>query len=308
MTNNLKDYRENYIKLNRSFSKELIYPLTKRGFYSEINNLLLAILYCLEKGIRLKIYTGKWINGKWEDYFCPFLEEYKGIIPIPASNVFFVTKKEIPFYLYHKHLKGRLLIQDNIWTEMRSDFSINNKFSIAILDINGDFFEAKKQLIKIFLKYNAYTKETIELDHKTKKFVANSFGLQIRRGDKITETKNTKLSDYIQKAKLINPKIKNFTICTDDYTVIEEFKKEFPEFVFYTLCPDNRKGYSQTSFNKIKDKRLKKQETINLLKDSYLLYYSEYFIGTYSSNISRYITLIRNNNNCYSMDIDWHPY
>ncbi len=80
--------RKEYVELNEGFKKQLIYPLTNRGFFSEINNLSLAVLYCLDNKINFKISTRNWVSGKWIDYFNPTFKEYNGLIPIPSHSVF----------------------------------------------------------------------------------------------------------------------------------------------------------------------------------------------------------------------------
>ena len=48
---------ERYQALNRTFRKELIFHLgSDAGFYSEFNNMILAIIYCLQYNCNLHIY------------------------------------------------------------------------------------------------------------------------------------------------------------------------------------------------------------------------------------------------------------
>lgn len=49
---------ERYQALNRTFRKELIFHLgSDAGFYSEFNNMILAIIYCLQYHINLNSAT-----------------------------------------------------------------------------------------------------------------------------------------------------------------------------------------------------------------------------------------------------------
>jgi hypothetical protein len=312
MKNYLKNLRQEYVDLNDSFKKQLIFPLTNRGFYSEINLMALAVLYCLNSKISFKIYTKKWVSGNWSDFFNPVIEEYKGLIPIPAHNVFKINRREIPLYIYHKNIKKRIILQGDIWNKMRTKDFFEKHFVIPELDIEGDIFSAKKRIIDIILDYNEETsKNAFSLEKNVSDFVTHSFGMHIRRGDKVSGTSKEAdaidIHAYISKARSIDSNINSFTICTDDYSVIEEFRANYPDFKFLTFCSESKTGYSQKKYNAIKSSDQKTEEVISILKDMHLLKESKLFIGANSSSVSRFVTLVRNNNNCYSLDKSWYP-
>lgn len=308
----INQYREKYITLNNSIKKpELIYPLSNRGFFSELNNLVLAALYCLDNKIKFKIHSGKWVSGKWEDYFNPIFKEYKGLIPIP-ENVYVERRFDFLYALFHKHLKKRKLLKDDVWGNMRSKAFIEKTFYYPELGINGDIFEAKRQLFKIILDYNKKTAEEVfSLLETDLDFAKKSCGIHVRRGDKVSgsskEAESFNIESYINKTLEFNPEIKDFTICTDDNQVLENFKTHYPQLNYLSYCPPTRLGYFQKQYNNTKETTLKRQEAINILKDANLLIQSKIFVGTYSSNISRFVVLMRNNKNCHSLDIPWTP-
>jgi hypothetical protein len=308
----INEYRDAYKKLNGLDKKsELIYPLSNRGLFSELNNLVLAVLFCLENNIRLKLYSEKWISGKWEDYFIPLFEEYKGIIPIPVY-IYSKGRKDFFYRIYHIYLKNRIILQDGIWNEMRSNSFIEKHFFYPELGINGNVFQAKRQLFNIILDYNNETaKEIFSLKDTELDFVKKSCGIHVRRGDKVNgnskESELFNIESYINKAQENDSDIRQFTICTDDRKVLENFKNKYPKYDYFSLCPPNRLGYFQYEFNIITNYEEKRKEVINILKDANLLITSKMFIGTYSSNISRFIVLMRNNENCHSLDTNWSP-
>jgi len=265
----LHQYRENYKILNDSFGKtELIYPLSNRGFFSELNNLVLAALYCLDNKIKFKIHSAKWASGKWEDYFNPIFKDYKGLIPIP-ENVYVERRFDFLYVIYHKQLKKRKLLKEDVWGNMRSEAFINKDFFYPELGINGGVFEAKRQLFTIILDYNTETAEEVfsmlaaELD-----FVKKSCGIHVRRGDKVSgtskEAESFSIESYIDKTLELNPEIKDFTICTDDNEVLESFKTRYPKLNYLSFCPPTRLGYFQKQYNKTKETKEKKQEVINI--------------------------------------------
>ena len=68
-----------YKKLNSTYKKKLVYRLgSEAGFFSEYNNMILGMLYCLKYKIRFELYSKDanfgYKNG-WEDYFLPFCED-----------------------------------------------------------------------------------------------------------------------------------------------------------------------------------------------------------------------------------------
>lgn len=194
---------------------------------------------------------------------------------------------------------------------MRSKSFNEKKFHFPELGIEGGVFEAKKQVLALILDYNEATIEkAFKLGKDTNDFIKESCGIHVRRGDKVNgkikEADMLNLKTYVNKAISIDPNINKFTICTDDYSVIEDFKTEYPNYDFITFCSKSKRGYSQTEFNSLTSLELKNNEVISILKDAYLLINSKFFIGTFSSNIGRYIVLERNNIECYSIDTEWH--
>lgn len=309
----LQEYRQNYKLRNKSFKgKELIYPLTSRGFFSEVNNLVLAVLYCLENEISLKLYSKKWVSGNWKDYFIPLIEEYDGFIPVP-TDLFVENRKDKYIKKYHQYFKNRLILQGDIWNSIRDEKFTNSHFQYPDLGIYGDIFNAKHQIFKLIFDFNPSTySEITNLDNNFNKLVKDSCGLHIRRGDKVSgnskEAESFNIETYVNKALQIDPNLSTFTICTDDYEVIEDFKNKYPEFKIISFCPSNRNGYFQKEYNSKQKKSEKRSEVINILKDSHLLINSKIFVGTLSSNVARYVVLMRNNNECYSIDKEWYPF
>lgn len=75
----MADLLSQYTKLNNSFKKKLVFRLgMEAGFFSEYNNMILAMLYCLEHKIKFTLYSKDanfGYNEGWNDYFLPFCED-----------------------------------------------------------------------------------------------------------------------------------------------------------------------------------------------------------------------------------------
>ena len=68
-----------YKILNQSFPNRFVYHIgAAEGFFSEYNNMILSMLYCLEHKIQFNLYSKdanfKYDKG-WSDYFAPFCLE-----------------------------------------------------------------------------------------------------------------------------------------------------------------------------------------------------------------------------------------
>ena len=77
--NDLSDFWKKYNKINEGYNEVCIYLGIGTGFFSEFNNLILAILYCLVNKIKFKLYL---VNAKgfpnnkgFEEFFMPFCKE-----------------------------------------------------------------------------------------------------------------------------------------------------------------------------------------------------------------------------------------
>src|SRR6185369_14450129 len=68
-----------YQRFNDTFKRTLVFHLgVEAGFFSEFNNMVLAMLYCLHHQIRFVLYSDNAnfkVSKGWEDFFLPFCEE-----------------------------------------------------------------------------------------------------------------------------------------------------------------------------------------------------------------------------------------
>ncbi len=291
-----------YKALNVSFKEgTLIYPLTQRGFASEINNLCLAILYCVDKKIQFKLDSSSWNSGNWEDYFLPFCDNYKGFTGSP-DLIFHKSRKnlikgKLIEFLYSKHT----VLDKKIWNEMRSTSFFKKKFYIPELNIDGGIFEAKQKIFSIIYKYNNTIKQQLT-ELPPKEFA----GIHVRRGDKLIEEASLfEVEKYIKIISEKTPHINTIFIASDSYEVVEEFETHYPNYTLVTFIPESSMGHLQKNFN-LSTKEQRFANTLLLLKDINFLTRSTIFVGTYSSNIGRLIALLRNDSFSYSVDVDWY--
>lgn len=301
------------------------------GFFSEYNNMILAMLFCLENKISFTLYSStanfKMDKG-WTDYFEPFCDEdinrnhkrFNYRMPIsetkpykkddnlffdkivnPLKNSFDPIQDKLIRLIYFRKSKHFDYFTYNLWNKIRS-IQKDHFFDIPELAIKGDTQEASSKLIQMTWRFNRETLERItnlisSID-LTKKYI----GFHIRRGDKRNECELLKPSTYLKKAESMTS-IRVAFILTDDYRIIEELHEQFPKWELLTLCNKDERGYSHQEFDK-KDKEYKDKNLIKLFASMEILNKSEFFIGTFSSNPGMYLGMRRPKAKCIGMDYD----
>lgn len=314
MTSN--ELTKRYQQLNQGKKYKLVFQLTCRGFASEINNMLTAILYCLVNDMEFILYSKGWtaLHKKgWQDYYLPFCRETTDSL-FHRSRVFtaLLTSKDKRLDNLQKKLLKHYFNTHDIWTKMKSPAFQNKEFNIPKLNIRGDIFHAKQVILSMIHRPNTIVNSVIYAQNKLLSDIKPYLSIHIRRGDKVTsaskEAEAVEISYYVDQVKKVSPTIENIFIATDDYSVIEEFKQSCPTRLrIFTFCDPNRNGYYQGRFDD-SDVDNKKQEMLALFKDIYFLTESQLFIGTYSSNLARLMALIKGKAKCHSLDIEkWHP-
>ena len=206
--------------------------------------------------------------------------------------------------IYRIFRPGTLFTHD-IWPIIQSSTFTKQNFYLPEFQIDGDIFHAKQKLIKQIFKYNSATKEKIDsLNNRVK---PSYIAIHVRRGDKlVSEAKRIEIDSYIAAIQRVPSRSKCVFIATDDFAVIREFQQSCPTYEIFTFCTSDQNGYQQSNFNKATNEQ-KYSETIQLLTDIECMSKAQHFIGTFSSNIGRFIALRLGLNKCTSLDESWHP-
>lgn len=303
-----------YQKMNESFGKELVFKLgIGGGFFSEYNNMIVSMLYCLQHGIQFKLNT---INANfsiekgWCDFFEPFCEE------VDDNRVHFKTvdwrylvksifrrenislKDNILPYL--KFWSKSFLTQD-VFGKARSSVAQNYFYDIPALGIHGDFRNACGVLLKMTWCYNQIVKSEIDEIIQELNLPLEYISLQIRGGDKVLEHQIFSVDEYFNRIE--NHSIKNAFILTDDYEIYEKCQIEYPNWHFWTLCERSDKGYNNTEFVK-QNSATKKRKLIRLFAAMEIMTSSIQFIGTYTANPGLFLGM-RIPEKTVSIDQEW---
>lgn len=317
---------EQYKKLNASFKKVLIYHLgVDAGFFSEYNNMVLAILYCLENEINFKLYSKNAnfsIDKGWSDYFEPFCEEviddfhdkynyrypllsWKKIIneTLKSRSIKFLKwkiKNQVINIFVSPYLKKKYKFDFytfELFDVIRS-YSLEKKINIPELDIDDKLQYACSKIIDLTWVYKNAIQERITMYIRSLNLSSTYVSLHIRGGDKYIESSIQPIGVYIDKLCALTQE-HNVFLLTDDYSIVTEMQKKTEKNI-YTLCLKSENGYFHLNFQN-REKKEQKEQLIKLFASIEVMANSQLFIGTFSSNPGMYLGM-RCPSKSYSVD------
>ncbi|MCL1934361.1 MAG: hypothetical protein FWF53_11190 [Candidatus Azobacteroides sp.] len=296
-----------YTELNNSFrKKKLIFRLgVFAGFFSEYNNMILAMLYCLKHKIRFVLYSRDAIfcyEQGWRDYFLPFCNE--DFFPYQRHNprVAVPSKKYDPRVILHHVLRPNTFLTFELWNSFHNRAMETQHFYIPELGIDGGLQEACQILIDLTWRYNVNIKSAIDECISTLHLPEKYIGFHIRSGDKIQEADLWNISSYIEKAQK-HSDLRTAFILTDDYQIIETFQNQFKDWRIYTLCGKEERGYYHQNFLK-NNRDIIKEACIRLFASMDILSRAELFVGTFSSNIGMFLGMRMDPTKVYGVDLE----
>ena len=294
--NDLSDFWKKYNKINESYNEVCIYLGIGAGFFSEFNNLILAILYCLVNKIKFKLYL---VNAKgfpnnkgFEEFFMPFCKELIYDADTEFNNIFNFPKNEVEVLLPAMKEKYGInyfvYFNSYMFNKMRNNDFRDSHFKIKELGIDGDFRHAFGIIAKNIFRFNNETKKEIYKLIESLKLPKKYIGFHIRAGDKITEAELIKPEKYIESLKK-HSDIKDIFISTDDYSIVEKLKNQYGnKYNIYTLTNKKELGYNQYDFE-MSNKNEKYNHLIEFFASIEILLNSELCFGSYTSNPSIFL-------------------
>lgn len=299
--------------------KRIIYSLTSRGLFSEISNLALAKVYTDFYNQKLIVNTRRWnarINRGWEDYFLSTLPCVNSIMSSQINvykgkmwfgNIYYKPRKFFQYYFsfalncLYLFFHPDTALGDEVFLNMRTKEFIEDKLDNAAISLSD--------AMKSIMQYNEFTNSYVESCKKSLNLPEHYMGVHIRRGDKITEQEmeSIDLQKYLDAIIANKLKASSVYIATDDISVIPFFQKGLAIHGIDVYCNNNisQNGFDEAKFN-TKNKEDRYNDTLNTLFDMDVLIHSTFFIGTYSSNVSRIVPLYIGFDNSISLDVEWN--
>lgn len=277
-----------YRALNESFSRDLVFHLgVNAGFFSEFNNLVLAVLYCLDRKIKFTLYSADAnfrTRGGWRDFFEPFCPE--------TEDVFHHRHNHRWLKIYHPHrklgilvlktLKGLDLLTHDVWRGFKNEAFAARGFSIPELGIEGGLLDATRVLHRIIWRYNPKTKAVIEARRAAFGLPERYVGIHVRGGDKSTEHEVYEPEKYIEMAEKVS-EIRDAFVLTDDYGYYERLVENQRDWRLRTSCSPGERGYFHEEYQRL-DAEAKADRLLTLFAAMDCLAGAEEFVGSYTTN------------------------
>ncbi|WP_443944218.1 hypothetical protein ACJVDH_15005 [Pedobacter sp. AW1-32] len=297
-----------YSEINNSFKKTIVFRIgSNAGFFSEYNNMIFGMLYCLKHRLKFRLSSSyaNFSETGWTDFFIAFCEqdhsEYhryfnnRANSKLPVKTL--IKRKWINLF------RNSYLTQD-IWRQFRNPKFQYFDFHFPSLNIDGQFFQASRELVKLTWQYNSLI--NIQIAEKIKQLnLPDKFAaLHIRSGDKASEVELTEVGMYVEKISNLTS-LKNIFIATDDFNIVCDLEKRYPNYNFYHLTEPSAKGYDQHSFILLAE-RQKRQELINLFTSVEIMALSEMLVCTFTSNVGLYMAMRRGLEN--TIDVNDRPW
>lgn len=278
-----------YQNLNNSYKKQLVFHLgAEAGFYSEFNNMVSALLYCLKYEYKFILYSADanfaYKNG-WRDYFAPFCPETSFYIHKFLNTRIDkpqLTKKQRIIRKFYRFINPNTYFTYELWDKFYSKEFDNEFFDIPALGIKGDLREASAKIVEMIYNFNDSTQQEISRLLRTVELPRKYVSMQIRRGDKNMEFDFLPIDEYFTAAYSLTD-CRNLFILADEYATIEYIQKKFSEWKIYYLTEENENGYIHSDFVKLSN-REKRSKIVKLLANMEIIRKSDLFIGTFTAN------------------------
>lgn len=291
---------ETYQKINDSFPRKLIFKVgLSAGFFSEYNNMILAMAWCLTHRLKFVLSSNDANFDRrdgWNGLFEPFCEDvsmpewthrrtmcfrYWGRLlkyGIGGGKFFQVA------FTYLKPNRKTFYTQD-VFVKVRKYFKENMNSTFVIDGRSYSLQELCGELIRLTWRYNAAVGKEIDTLVQSLGLPSEYVGFHIRRGDKFVEHPFDAVEAYFAKN---DTGIRNLFVLTDDYSVISYIHEHFPDYTVYTLCEESEKGYNHADFLK-QSAEHQKHKLIRLFASMDMLANAKLFVGTFSSNPGMYL-------------------
>ncbi len=285
-----------YLTLNESFGSPFVFCLTKRGFYSEANNLLNAVMYGLQKKRRLIVDESQSDIADWTKFFASRL-------PTTAT----LSIADVPTEWNIAGAKHANFAKIRNFAERRHRFHL--PIYVSDMGMLGRVLQVKRLLAAIITRPAAACEVPAGLAPKFAAF-------HIRRGDKtngyrvgrklVIEGDSILPHAYLAMLARKAPDIKSIFVMTDDFTVVEEISQVGRGYNVITLCQSHQRGYSQDRFSSMSPVE-KADDLKSLIAETQIAAASSIFIGGFKSNVARFVPLWHSNPSmCFSVDGNRH--
>ena len=295
----------------RNKSKTLVYNFgSEAGFFSEVNNMILAFLYCIKNDIEFVLFNSSASIG-WDSFFYPFCKQtysryhskfnYRQPYFVPRGGVYLLNSqlfKRVNRFDYYTY---------ELWPFFHNHEFEHEFFCLPSLNDHCNdrigLRDACNLVLKEIWKYNNQTSNEIRSIIASIGLPKEYVSIHIRRGDKSNEKKEIGISRYME--KVAKASCNDLFIATDDYSVVEYLFSAYPQYNYFSLTDRSKLGYSQSEFEQL-DLDKKRKEVIILLATIEVLCNSKLMVGSFTSNVGMFCGMRLNNDKFMDVeDKDW---
>jgi hypothetical protein len=192
-----------YQDINRSFQRICLYRVgaSGAGFFSEYNNLILAMLFCLHHRIQFRLASAGAsfaVQRGFADYFLPYFPLEENWYD-PLNNRPGALRPEAKSAAEQiKVAKGIEYFTQDLFDDFRSGEFARTTFDIPALGIQGDLLQATSVLLEHIWKLQPSVQQEVEAKIARLELPNEYVGFHIRRGDKVRETPEVATEDYFR--------------------------------------------------------------------------------------------------------------
>lgn len=303
------DFLEEYNKINNTFKKKCIFKVGEsQGFFSELNNMIYAMLYCLENKIQfvLTSVSANFAPEKgWEEFFLPFCKQEYGKFHAKKFNVRFKNdmrksiKRKVISNLYK--IIHRVKLTQDIFEEVYPAY-MDKHIDIPELNWHGKTNDIIKPLAEMVWRFNPQTQAEVDKVIKTFNLPEKYAAIHMRRGDKITFFNNITASpdEYMTELKKLTTH-KDIVVLCDDYNDLITLKENYKEYRFHSTCRPTDNGYANADFQSLEWTE-KRKKLIELFATMDAMRKADLFIGTDIANPYLFIKMFLDKDKFYLME------
>lgn len=296
-----------YLRNNETQGSPLLYAVGHAGFFSEYHSLLYMILYGILTKRRLMVSSAGFDGLQWEKFFDSPLP-YEGADPTTLDEpeiVWRVGGRDKGFHA----ARARVLEVH----EQRCDLNVEE------LDLRGSCEAVLRKIAASFFRPHAALVASAAQVRDALGMGSEYAAIHLRRGDKvkgydvggtmIVEGDDIPPARFLEHLDATAPELRDVFVMTDDYAVIQELKAVGTHRIF-SYTAESEAGYDQSEYNKLR-RSVRVRQINRLLTEVLVATSSARFVGSYKSNVSRFVYLLHADpGRCESLDgvRTWNPF
>ncbi len=295
---------DEYEQFNMKFKRRLIWHFgTGNGFYSELNGLLLGVLYAAQYQYQFVLYAqdkNLCMPNGWEDVFLPFCPRFS--FSLIGRSILIGTNhncRRNKLTSLYKMFSEDITEDDVFWYTHTNRFAVA-EYNIPELGIKGDIHQAMRRLIPLVYRFNPFYRNKIDELKATIKLPDQYVGIHIRVGDKANEVEIIPPHRYLDKMKCYTSEINTF-IYTDNIHVVNELRRCDKDLFLYSFVDDKDQGFDMKTVTNMSDED-RQLQLIKMFASIEVLLCSVLFVGTYSSNPGMFIGMLLDKKHIIGMD------